>query len=158
MKNLGKYELLGELGRGAFGIVYRARDPVISRMVALKTMTTSVADNPALLERFYREARSAGSLQHPNIVTIFDMGDEEGTPFIAMELVDGQNLDCRDAELLQGRLEDLADRVLDLSTGADEHLDLEAFRVLRLGHLGLRRRHPGKVPVPIRPPARLPGR
>jgi tRNA A-37 threonylcarbamoyl transferase component Bud32 len=93
VKNLGKYELLGELGRGAFGIVYRARDPVISRMVALKTMTTSVADNPALLERFYREARSAGSLQHPNIVTIFDMGDEEGTPFIAMELVDGQNLD-----------------------------------------------------------------
>ena len=93
MKNLGKYELLGELGRGAFGIVYRARDPVISRMVALKTMTTSVADNPALLQRFYREAQSAGSLQHPNIVTIFDMGDEEGTPFIAMELVDGQNLD-----------------------------------------------------------------
>jgi hypothetical protein len=91
--NLGKYELLGELGRGAFGIVYRARDPIISRMVALKTMTTSVAGNPSLLERFYREAQSAGSLQHPNIVTIFDMGDENGTPFIAMELVDGQNLD-----------------------------------------------------------------
>ena len=93
MKNLGKYELLGELGRGAFGIVYRARDPIISRMVALKTMNTSVSDNPALLQRFYREAQSAGSLQHPNIVTIFDMGDEEGTPYIAMELVDGQNLD-----------------------------------------------------------------
>ena len=91
--NLGKYELLGELGRGAFGIVYRARDPVISRMVALKTMTTSVGGNPALLQRFYREAQSAGSLQHPNIVTIFDMGDENGIPFIAMELVDGQNLD-----------------------------------------------------------------
>ena len=93
MKNLGKYELLGELGRGAFGIVYRARDPVISRMVALKTMNTSVSDNPALLQRFYREAQSAGSLQHPNIVTIFDMGDEAGTPYIAMELVDGPNLD-----------------------------------------------------------------
>ena len=94
MGKLGKYELLGELGRGAFGIVYRARDPMISRMVALKTMTTSVADNPALLQRFYREAQSAGSLQHPNIVTIFDMGDENGTPYIAMELVDGQNLDA----------------------------------------------------------------
>ena len=67
---------------------------MISRMVALKTMTTSVADNPALLQRFYREAQSAGSLQHPNIVTIFDMGDEDGTPYIAMELVDGQNLDA----------------------------------------------------------------
>ena len=93
MGNLGKYELLGELGRGAFGIVYRARDPIISRMVALKTMTNSVAGNPALLQRFYREAQSAGSLQHPNIVTIFDMGDQDGTPFIAMELVDGQTLD-----------------------------------------------------------------
>ena len=93
MKKLGKYELLEELGRGAFGIVYRARDPILNRMVALKTMTTSVADNPNLLERFYREAQSAGSLQHPNIVTIHDLGDEGGTPFIAMELVDGQNLD-----------------------------------------------------------------
>ena len=93
LRKLGKYELLEELGRGAFGIVYRARDPIINRMVALKTMTTSVADNPNLLQRFYREAQSAGSLQHPNIVTIHDLGDEGGTPFIAMELVDGQNLD-----------------------------------------------------------------
>ncbi|MFI5110149.1 MAG: protein kinase [Terriglobales bacterium] len=93
LRKLGKYELLEELGRGAFGIVYRARDPILNRMVALKTMTTSVADNPNLLERFYREAQSAGSLQHPNIVTIHDLGDEGGTPFIAMELVDGQNLD-----------------------------------------------------------------
>ena len=93
MKKLGKYELLGELGRGAFGVVYRAHDPVINRMVALKTMSTSVAGNPGLLERFYREAQSAGSLQHPNIVTIYDMGEEGGSPFIAMELVDGQNLD-----------------------------------------------------------------
>jgi len=93
LRKLGKYELLEELGRGAFGIVYRARDPIINRMVALKTMTTSVADDPSLLQRFYREAQSAGSLQHPNIVTIHDLGDEGGTPFIAMELVDGQNLD-----------------------------------------------------------------
>ena len=93
MKTLGKYELLGELGRGAFGVVYRARDPIINRMVALKTMSAYVADNPDLLQRFYREAQSAGSLQHPNIVTIYDMGDQSGTPFIAMELIDGQNLD-----------------------------------------------------------------
>jgi eukaryotic-like serine/threonine-protein kinase len=93
LRKLGKYELLGELGRGAFGIVYRARDPMINRMVALKTMTTGIADNPNLLERFYREAQSAGFLQHPNIVTIYEMGDEAGTPFIAMELVDGPNFD-----------------------------------------------------------------
>ncbi len=62
-------------------------------MVALKTITSAVAGNPSLLDRFYREAQSAGSLQHPNIITIYDMGDEHGTPFIAMELVDGENLD-----------------------------------------------------------------
>jgi len=72
--------------------VYRARDPIINRMVALKTITSAVKDDPKLLERFYREAQSAGSLQHPNIVTIYDLGDEGGTPFIAMELVDGPNL------------------------------------------------------------------
>jgi serine/threonine protein kinase len=93
VKKLGKYELLGELGRGAFGVVYRAHDPVINRVVALKTMSTGVAQNPAFLARFFREAQSAGSLQHPNIITIYDMGDEAGIPFIAMELVDGQNLD-----------------------------------------------------------------
>ena len=93
LKKLGKYELLGELGRGAFGIVYRARDPIINRAVALKTITSAVADNPNLLARFYREAQAAGSLQHSNIVTIYDMGDADGTPFIAMELVDGPNLD-----------------------------------------------------------------
>ena len=85
--------------------MYRARDPKINRTVALKTITTGLADNPNLLERFYREAQSAGSLQHPNIITIFEMGDEEGTPFIAMEFVDGQNL----GELMLGCCREPAD-------------------------------------------------
>ena len=93
LKKLGKYEVIGELGHGAMGVVYRARDPVINRLVALKTITSGGADDPSMLERFYREAQSAGGLQHPNIVTIFDMGDEGGVPYIAMELIDGENLD-----------------------------------------------------------------
>src|ERR1700686_1441219 len=93
LKKLGKYEVIGELGHGAMGVVYRARDPVINRLVALKTITAGGADDPSMLERFYREAQSAGGLQHPNIVTIFDMGDESGVPYIAMELIDGENLD-----------------------------------------------------------------
>src|ERR1700680_1751609 len=92
VKTLGKYEGLAELGRGAMGVVYKARDPKINRMVALKTITTNVADNPDLLQRFYREGQSLGVLQHPNIATIYEMGDEGGTPFIAMEFVDGQSL------------------------------------------------------------------
>src|SRR6202047_3303999 len=75
------------------GIVYRARDPIINRLVALKTITAGVADYPNLLARFYREAQSAGGLQHPNIVTIYDMGEEAGTPYIAMELVEGESLE-----------------------------------------------------------------
>ena len=93
MKKLGKYEVLGELGHGAMGVVYRARDPIINRLVALKTITTGLAEDPALLERFYREAQSAGGLQHPNIVTIYDMGDAGALPYIAMELVEGENLE-----------------------------------------------------------------
>ncbi len=93
MNKLGKYELIQELGRGAMGIVYRARDPIINRLVALKTITKGVAEDPNMLQRFYREAQSAGGLQHPNIVTIYDMGEEAGTPYIAMELVEGESLE-----------------------------------------------------------------
>jgi eukaryotic-like serine/threonine-protein kinase len=93
LKKLGKYEVLGELGHGAMGVVYRARDPMINRLVALKTITTGLADDPNLLQRFYREAQAAGGLQHPNIVTIYDMGDDQKLPYIAMELIDGESLE-----------------------------------------------------------------
>lgn len=93
LNKLGRYEVLGELGRGAMGVVYRARDPLINRLVALKTITASGADYENLLQRFYREAQSAGGLQHPNIVTIYELGDEEGIAFIAMELIEGNNLE-----------------------------------------------------------------
>ena len=93
MRTLGKYEVLGELGHGAMGVVYRARDPFINRLVALKTITTGLASDPNLLQRFYREAQSAGGLQHPNIVTIYDMGHDQNVPYIAMELIEGESLE-----------------------------------------------------------------
>jgi hypothetical protein len=93
VKTLGKYELLSELSRGAMGVVYKARDPLLRRLVAVKTITTGLEEKPELLERFYREARSAGSLQHPNIVTIYEFGEADGIPFIAMEYVEGESLD-----------------------------------------------------------------
>jgi hypothetical protein len=93
LKKLGKYEVLSELGRGAMGVVYCARDPIINRLVAVKTITTGVAADPGLLQRFYREAQSAGGLQHPNIVTIYDMGEQDDTPYIAMELIEGESFE-----------------------------------------------------------------
>jgi eukaryotic-like serine/threonine-protein kinase len=93
LKKLGKYEVLTELGRGAMGVVYCARDPIINRLVAVKTITTGVAADPGLLQRFYREAQSAGGLQHPNIVTIYDMGEQDDVPYIAMELIEGESFE-----------------------------------------------------------------
>src|SRR5712692_8928529 len=122
LKRLGKYEIIGELGRGAMGIVYQARDPIISRKVALKTITTNIADDPNLLQRFYREAQSAGGLQHPNIITIYDMGEEGGLPYIAMELVEGQNL------------EQVISRALDLPLSLKLGYGVQACRALDYAH------------------------
>jgi serine/threonine-protein kinase len=93
LAKLGKYVIKSELGRGAMGVVYRAEDPRLGRSVALKTMSPSVAGDPELLQRFYREAQSAGQLRHPNIVTIYDIDEADGTPFIAMEFLEGETLE-----------------------------------------------------------------
>jgi len=89
----GKYEILEELGRGGMGVVYKARDPIMGRVVALKTLTASLASDPDMLKRFYLEARAAGSLQHANIITIYDLGDAQGIPFIVMAFLEGETLE-----------------------------------------------------------------
>ncbi|MGB6688123.1 MAG: protein kinase [Terracidiphilus sp.] len=91
-QKIGKYEITGILGRGGMGVVYRAEDKRIGRKVAIKTLTEGFSGQPEMLERFYREAQ-AGILQHPNIVIVYDLGDEDGTPFIVMEFVEGEPLD-----------------------------------------------------------------
>jgi predicted Ser/Thr protein kinase len=91
-KKIGKYEITGILGRGGMGVVYRAEDKRIGRQVAIKTLTENFSGQPEMLERFYREAQ-AGILQHPNIVIVYDLGDEDGVPFIVMEYVSGEPLD-----------------------------------------------------------------
>ncbi len=101
-KKIGRYEILGELGRGAMGSVLRARDPAMGREVALKCiLSAGVADDQIaeFRERFYREARAAGVLAHPGIVPVFDVGEDDGVPFLVMELVHGRTLD---AALKQG--------------------------------------------------------
>lgn len=97
---LGHYEITGKIGKGGMGIVYRAVDTLIGRDVALKTILLKEIEDPNerqfLKERLFREAKSAGILSHPNIVTVFQIGEQDGLTYIAMEFVDGPNL----AELL----------------------------------------------------------
>jgi len=96
MVKAGRYEILGELGRGAMGVVYRATDPVIGRTVAVKTIRLSEEgtglSRPELLSRFQTEARAAGLLTHPNIVVVYDAGEENGLYYITMELIEGKSL------------------------------------------------------------------
>jgi serine/threonine-protein kinase len=91
---LGRYQILSELGQGAMGTVYKAVDPLIERTVAIKTITLGVSKEEfkEFEERFYREAKSAGRLNHPNIVTIFDIGNTGNVAWIAMELLEGRSL------------------------------------------------------------------
>ncbi len=89
---IGKYEILEVLGRGGMGVVYKAYDPILDREVALKTMTADGLKDPVLKERFYREARAAGRLRHPNIVTIYELGEENNVPYIAMEYIHGSDI------------------------------------------------------------------
>ncbi len=89
---LGPYEILAPLGAGGMGEVYRARDKRLGRVVAVKILPGELSADERRLRRFEKEARSASSLNHPNIVTIHDIGKSGGTSFIAMELVEGQNL------------------------------------------------------------------
>ncbi len=87
----GRYQIIGELGHGAMGVVYRGFDPTIGRTVAIKTVLLDTGD-PELIKRFRREAQAAGILSHPNIVTIYDAGEDNGVFYIAMELVEGETL------------------------------------------------------------------
>lgn len=89
VEQIGRYRIKGELGRGGMGVVFRGEDPLIGREVAIKTLTEAT---PELRERFYLEARS-GILSHPNIVTVYELGEENGNPFIAMELIAGESLE-----------------------------------------------------------------
>jgi tRNA A-37 threonylcarbamoyl transferase component Bud32 len=122
---LGRYEIVDEIGKGAMGIVYLARDPLIGRLVALKTFRIGYSIKDQEMEqfriRFMREAQSAGILTHPNIVTIHDVveASDEGLAFIAMEYVRGTNLKL----LLQGEQPVTLRAVLDIISQVGEALD-----------------------------------
>src|SRR5258708_434105 len=92
MPSLGRYEILGKLGEGAMGVVYRAGDKSLGRVVALKMLSADLGADDELHQRFRREAQAIGRLNHPNIVAVYDLGESEGHLYMAMELLEGDDL------------------------------------------------------------------
>jgi len=123
VEQLGRYKIEEVLGRGAMGIVYRAHDPTIDRVVAIKTITirgVTSDEEEEYRQRFFREARAAGKLSHPGVVTIYDLGQQDGsqTPYIVMEYIQGTTLDA----LISGS-ERTVSKTLDLMKQIAEALD-----------------------------------
>jgi serine/threonine-protein kinase len=140
---LGRYELLEELGRGAMGVVYKGRDPKINRLVAIKTVQFDQFEDalvPQVKARFFREAQSAGQLNHPNILTVYDAGEEMDLAYIAMELIEGKNLTewCRPGRLLPWpQVVDIAAKVAEALHYAHQrgivHRDIKPANIMLLG-------------------------
>jgi TolB-like protein/Tfp pilus assembly protein PilF/predicted Ser/Thr protein kinase len=114
-RTISRYHILAELGRGGMGVVYKAKDQRLGRMVALKFLPEEFARNGQALERFQREARAASSLHHPNICTVYDVDDQDGRTFMVMELMEGETLQHHLGRhpLERGHLLDLAIQIAD---------------------------------------------
>ncbi|MEO7084574.1 MAG: serine/threonine-protein kinase [Gemmatimonadaceae bacterium] len=115
--DIGKYKIVARIGEGAMGVVYRALDPVLNRPVAIKVMSDSIARDEDLRGRFLREAQAAGSLQHPNVITIYDCGEVDGHLFIAMEFVEGEDLEDVLNKPVALKLVDKIDIIIDVLGG-----------------------------------------
>jgi non-specific serine/threonine protein kinase len=117
-KMVSQYLILEELGRGSMGIVFKAQDTAHDRLVALKIIAEKLVDDPHMLRRFEREGAAVSSLRHPNICTVYESGEWQGRPYLAMELLNGETLDCR---LAKGPLP--AATLLDIAIGVTGALE-----------------------------------
>ena len=101
------YEVTGKLGEGAMGEVYRARDTTLQRDVAIKVLNEASSSNPAIIERFKREAKAVAGLSHPNVISLFDFAEADGTYYAVMELARGDTLETRMAHARLSRQQTL---------------------------------------------------
>jgi len=160
-QKLGEFEIVELIGRGAMGAVYRARQRLLDRFVAIKILLPSLAENEDLVKRFYREARSAANLRHSSIVQVHAVGESQGRHYIAMEWVDGEGLDAilrREGPLAQERALQIFKEVSSALAAAHEagiiHRDIKTSNILidskglaRVTDFGLAKRLEGDIAV-----------
>jgi eukaryotic-like serine/threonine-protein kinase len=114
---IGKYDVIDVIGRGGMGVVYKANDPHLDRTVAIKMITSGFSENPALLKRFFVEAKSLASLVHPNIVTVYDLGNFNGNPYLVMQYLEGEDLESALAARRQLSLLDKTNIIIQVCDG-----------------------------------------
>jgi serine/threonine protein kinase len=142
IRKMGRYALIDKLGEGSMGVVYRAYDELLDRYVALKTMATDMTSNTELRKRFYQEARLAAKLNHPYIITVYDLGEIEGQIYIAMELLEGKDLKTWIQEGTPLLLEQKLDWMIQLAEAfAFAHEEGIVHRDIKPGNIHIRENH-----------------